>query len=152
METSKAFHTRSPFQLILFAFLIFTVLECSKEDPLPDTEIPGVIYLGRGYDVFEAYAEASSIREPMIELGGEYEAITALGRDFKIPTEIDYLPYVFGDVLSYYGSSAKIFQRSLSVKAGLSGSYLGFSGSVETGFQSGHYERAMRIKILPSQI
>lgn len=81
-------------------------------------------YLGSGYDVCGEYADAGSIKRKLFDFS-------------RVPKrDIRQLSNRKSDFFSVVGSTVEEYQGSLSVKAGISGSYGLFSGSVEASFDS----------------
>lgn len=81
-------------------------------------------YLGSGYDVCGEYADAVSIKKKLFDLN-------------RVPKkDIRRLPNRSADFFSVVGKTVEEYQQSLTIKAGVNGSYGLFSGSVETSFTS----------------
>jgi len=86
-----------------------------------DPETPGYDQLGSGYDVFTAYADAEFVKNKILDLA-------ALNRDAKL---VEF-PVDKFSVNQFQGTTIDSYVTSLSVSAGLSGSYAFFSGSINT--------------------
>ena len=81
-------------------------------------------YLGSGYNVCGEYANGVSVKKKLFDLD-------------KVPSkDIRKLSNRSADFFSVVGQSVEEYQKSLAVKAGISGSYKLFSGSVEASFNS----------------
>ena len=81
-------------------------------------------YLGSGYDVCGEYADGVSIKRKIFDLD-------------RVPKkDIRQLSNRRADFFSVVGKTVKEYQKSLSIKAGISGSYGLFSASVEASFNT----------------
>ena len=81
-------------------------------------------YLGSGYDACGRYADGVSIKRKIFDLD-------------RVPKKyIRQLSNRSADFFSVVGETVEEYQHSLGVKAGISGSYKLFSGSVEASFNS----------------
>ena len=83
-------------------------------------------FLGSGYDVCGHYADAGSVKKKIFDLESTPEDCK---RD--MPNQRAY-------VYSFECKSANEYQQKLSAKAGVEGTYLLFSGSVESSFDMLH--------------
>ena len=88
---------------------------------LVDPETPGYDQLGSGYDVFTAYADAEFVKNKILD-------VDALNHDAKLVQ----FPVDKFSVNQFQGTTIDEYVTSLSVSAGLSGSYAFFSGSINT--------------------
>lgn len=106
--------------------------------PDKDYTMPGVGVLGCGYDVFGEYANATSIRSRALTLG----ALTKFNpyndgdtnHNYQKPASVTLTVSEHGNFSSISGSNYIDFSNQLAVKAGLSGSYGFFSGSIQSNF------------------
>ncbi|NLV16697.1 MAG: hypothetical protein GXY50_05785 [Syntrophomonadaceae bacterium] len=98
-----------------------------KDKPLKvmhtENDIPVVMDIGRGYDVFGVYANVGSLRQPVLDTDklinqGKMERIT-------------YSEYEQG---FNEGRSIREYSKSMSTKASAGGSFLGFGGSVNANY------------------
>lgn len=115
----------------LALILLFT--SCSKLpgpfDPFDDPEtIDGFMDLGAGYDVFDNFADAAKVREHILD----YKKLNADGLVEKKDLENS-------SFLKTSGTSISTYSSSLSASVGLQGSYMFFSGSIETNFSKERY-------------
>ena len=121
--------------LVLIALLIGTTYQCKKDSsPIPTTHLPGLNYLGRGYDFFGEYADGNSAKNALIAFDKYDKAIDAYGTDYAIPSEVDYLMTNKNTVNSTYGQTILDYQKEFSSSLGISGSYLGFNASIDINF------------------
>ena len=86
------------------------------------------IDLGAGYDVFDNFADAGKVGEHILD----YQKLNADGLVEKKDLENS-------SFLRTSGSSISTYTSSLSVSVGLQGSYMFFSGSIETNFSKERY-------------
>ncbi|MCU0460204.1 MAG: MAC/perforin domain-containing protein [Bacteroidales bacterium] len=98
-------------------------------DPFDDPEtIDGFKDLGAGYDVFDNFADEAKVREHILD----YSKMNADGlvemKDLENST-----------FLKTSGTSISTYSSSLSASVGLQGSYMFFSGSIETNFSKERY-------------
>jgi len=93
-----------------------------------ETVLSGKDFLGRGYDVFSNYADPIEVKAKVLD----FEAMNDDGLIEQIQLEKSEFQTIEGESVSDYMSK-------LSVNAGVSGSYAGFSGSVEVNFDESHY-------------
>lgn len=98
-------------------------------DPFDDPEsIDGFMDIGAGYDVFENFADELKVKEHILD----YSKLNADGLVEKKDIEITTFMKSSGTSISTYSSS-------LSASVGLQGSYMFFSGSIETNFSKERY-------------
>ncbi len=86
-----------------------------------DPATPGYQQLGSGYDVFTAYADAEFVKNKILDL-------EALNRDARLVQ----FPVDKFSVAQFQGTTISDYVSSLSISAGLSGSYGFFSGSINS--------------------
>lgn len=89
---------------------------------MDDTRALALEYLGSGYDLSGKYADGVSIKRRIFDL------------DRVLKKDIRQLPNPMTNYFIVTGESVKEYQDSFSNKAGISGSYGLFSGSVERSF------------------
>ena len=98
-------------------------------DPFDDPEsIDGFMDIGAGYDVFENFADELKVKEHILD----FSKLNADGLVEKKDIEITTFMKSSGTSISTYSSS-------LSASVGLQGSYMFFSGSIETNFSKERY-------------
>ncbi|MDZ7634881.1 MAG: MAC/perforin domain-containing protein [Bacteroidales bacterium] len=113
--------------------VVLVLTSCSKLpgpfDPFEDPEtIDGFKDLGAGYDVFDNFADAAKVREHILD----YQKLNADGLVEKKDLENS-------SFLKTSGTSISTYSSSLSASVGLQGSYMFFSGSIETNFSKERY-------------
>lgn len=78
---------------ILFLLYFFFTTGCEEDNPVePDPNsnlLPGVAYIGHGYNVFGDYAKAEFVKSPLFEYD-DYSTVTVGGKSFNIPSEVQY--------------------------------------------------------------
>jgi MAC/Perforin domain len=97
--------------------------------------IPGIQWLGHGYDVFNgAYLNSGSVRgEPLFDWG-KTTSITFNERTYSLPETIYYSPLSDFDSEFYSAKRSNEYQQSLSAKLSLGGEYEFFKGSLDADF------------------
>lgn len=98
--------------------------------------LPGLEYMGWGYNVFGTYAEPSQLKWPLFDLNAQqlvacahpYDMFKTF--DFVLPTP----PLLTTMTNSFYGKTASEYLTSMSIRAGLTGAYNGFFGSISTDY------------------
>ncbi|MEZ4940942.1 MAG: MAC/perforin domain-containing protein [Saprospiraceae bacterium] len=126
----------------LLTFLLVTLLYCKADDdtvPLNADQLPGLEYLGRGYDFFGEYADVSAVKSPLIELKNFVREVNAYGIPYAIPENVDFILYNKNEINSIYGQDIREYQENLSISAGVKVKYLGFKASVKTNFAQQYY-------------
>ena len=88
-------------------------------------DIPVVMRVGRGYDVFGKYASVDSLKEPVLDSG-------RLIQDKKI----ERIRFDQGGDSQVTSESIRSYSNSMSTKISASASYYGFSGSIKTNFDT----------------
>lgn len=138
------------FSLILsIGFLLCFVFTtgCEENNPVEpdpnDNLLPGVAYIGHGYNVFGDYAKAEFVKSPLFEYN-DYSTVTVGGKSFNIPSDIQYT-YVNGaEFKSVSGMDSYQYRESMTINASLSGQYSFFSLSVKNNYSEEHYRSNYR--------
>lgn len=131
--------TISPWIMAL-ALLAFSA--CQKDASVPEPvnlpELPGLHYLGRGYNAFGDYATAGELKAPLIsfrhfrkEVAGAYE--------YKVPEEVEVQAVNESRFESFSAPDIEKFQNQLQASAGLDGGFPFFSGAIAASFEAVHY-------------
>jgi len=98
-------------------------------DPFEDPEsIDGFMDIGAGYDVFDNFADEANVREHILDYGKLNDDGLVEKRNIEI-----------GTFLKTSGTSISTYSSSLSASVGLEGSYMFFSGAIETNFSQERY-------------
>ncbi|OQA08781.1 MAG: hypothetical protein BWY65_01359 [Firmicutes bacterium ADurb.Bin373] len=90
-----------------------------------EADIPVVMRVGRGYDVFGKYASVDSLKEPVLDTA-------KLIKDQKM----ERIRFDQGENKQTVSESIRSYSNSMSTKISASGSYFGFGGSVKANFDS----------------
>ncbi len=91
-----------------------------------EADLPIVMRLGRGYDVFGKYAAVDSLKQPVLD-------IAKLVRDNRV----ERMRLDSGENYQTAEQTIKKFSKSMSNKAKVGGDFLFFGGSVSSNFSSG---------------
>ena len=132
---------------IIFLFFFVFITGCEEDNPIepdPSTNLlPGVAYIGHGYNVFGDYAKAEFVKSPLFQYDN-YSTVTVGGKSFNIPSEVQYT-YVNGaEFKSVYGLNSYQYRESMTINASLSGQYSFFSLSVKNNYNEEHYRSNYR--------
>ncbi len=92
---------------------------------MDEADIPVVMRVGRGYDVFGKYASVDSLKQPVLDT-------TKLIQDQKM----ERIRFDQGENRQIISESIRSYSNSISTKISASGSYFGFGGSVKANFDS----------------
>ncbi len=84
--------------------------------------------IGRGYDIFGAYADRTEVKEPVLDAG----ALLQAGLIEEIALESS-------DYHGVGGTSIASYATALMQSCGVSGSYNGFSGAIKQAFSENRY-------------
>ena len=115
--------------LICVVVLVLAFASCDWFGPGVDDEILGEMqFLGRGYDVFGNYADPLALKAEVLDFDS-----------MKAARLIEQTKLETSDFRTIEGVTANEYMSELSERAGVSGSYAGFSGSVEVNFSESHY-------------
>lgn len=90
-----------------------------------ESDIPVVMRIGRGYDVFGKYASVDSLKQPVLDT-------SKLIKDQKM----ERIRFDQGENNQVTSESIRSYSNSISTKIGASGSYFGFGGSIKANFDS----------------
>ena len=95
-----------------------------------EADIPVVMRIGRGYDVFGKYASVDSLKQSVLDT-------TKLIQDQKM----ERIRFDQGENTQIASESIRTYSNSMSTKIGASGSIFGFGGSVNTNFDQTRTEK-----------
>ena len=90
-----------------------------------EADLPIVQRIGRGYNVFDKYASALSLKNAVLD-------VSQLLQDQRV----ERIRFDHGEESHYASESIRSYSNSRSVCLGASGSYFGFGGSVNSSFDS----------------
>ena len=114
----------------------------SEPDPMQNL-LPGVSYMGHGYNVFGDYAKAEYVKSALFKFDN-YQTISINGKSFNLPSDIEYIYTNTSDFHSVSGLSSHEYRSSMSINASLSGSYSFFSVSVTNNYNEQYYKSNYR--------
>jgi len=92
--------------------------------------LSGMKFLGLGYDVFNDYADPYQVKGAVLDFN-------SLDNDGLI----EQIQLEKSEFDTIEGNSVQEYQSKLSERAGVSGSFAGFSGAVKVNFDSSHYTK-----------
>ena len=92
---------------------------------MSEADIPVVMRIGRGYDVFGKYASVDSLKQPVLDTGKLIQN-----------QRMERIRFDQGENIENVSESIRSYSNSMSTKLSASGSYFGFGGSVKTNFDS----------------
>ncbi len=108
-------------------FALLSQSSCNLSGP-EDEILTGMDFLGRGYDVFNNYADPLEVKAEVLD----FEAMRA-------GNLIERLQLEKSEFQTIEGLTVNEYMDKLSERASVSGSYAGFSGSVTVNFDESHY-------------
>ena len=124
---------------ILCGQMMFVLAQDTPEEKKPETNsvakkpLKEEIWVGRGYDITDQYANRKSAREPIINIGADDNGkpiILAGEQTF----EIEVLEDGGTKLDDFFGENLSEFQKEFSNRLDISGSYGIFSGHLKTNF------------------
>lgn len=120
--------------------LAFSACEKDKSEPLPTNlrDLPGVGYLGQGYNAFGDFAATDELKAALIDFE-QYRKEQVGDKEYRVPEEVNVQLVESNAFLSFLGQTPAEFQGSQMAAVGLSGGYPYFSGAVLSNFQVVHY-------------
>ena len=122
---------------------------CSEDNPTqaePDPTqnlLPGVSYMGHGYDIFGDYAKSEFVKSPLFKYDN-YQTVAVQNKNYNIPSDMEYTMVNTSYFKSVYGLSSYEYRESMSINANLSGSYSFFSLSVTNNYNQEYYRSNRR--------
>ncbi|MDW7671909.1 MAG: stalk domain-containing protein [Bacillota bacterium] len=90
-----------------------------------EADIPVVMRIGRGYDVFAKYASVESLKQPVLDTGKLIQN-----------QRMERIRYDEANSTQTVSESIRSYSQSISTSIGASGSYFGFGGSVKSNFDT----------------
>lgn len=134
-----------PSRIGVMILLVLCCMSCGEESstqPAPnpnDNALPGVSFMGHGYDVFGEYAKSEHVKSPLFQYGS-WSTVTVQGKAYTIPTDIAYTSVNTADFRSVYGLTSHEYRYQMSVNASLSASFSFFSMSVTNNYSEDYYK------------
>ena len=95
-----------------------------------EADIPVVMRVGRGYDVFGKYASVDSLKQPVLDTGKLIQS-----------QKMERIRYDEGVNSQNISESIRSYSNNMSTKISASGSYFGFGGSVKANFDSARTQK-----------
>ena len=121
-------------------FLAFS--SCKKDDTEPDPvnlmELPGVSYLGHGYNAFGDWANFVELKGELIPFE-QYRRLQVNGAEYKIPEAVEYVALDENEYVTYYGQNAETFRQQYATASGLGSEAPYFSGLASSRFLPSEY-------------
>ncbi|MDF2544780.1 MAG: rane attack complex component/perforin/complement [Herbinix sp.] len=101
--------------------------------------IPGLDSLGKGYNVFDLYADPKSTTIDLFELG-EQEQVSVLRKDYYKPKTVNVQEILQGNFYSYNDLTISGYLNKLKTSTSLEGEYNFFTGSLNVDFEKTEIE------------
>ena len=118
---------------------------CKKDETEPDpvnlTELPGVAFLGHGYNTFGDWANPDEVKNAMISFEN-YRKVVVNGADYKLPEEVEYTMLEENEFVPYFGPNADTYRKQFVLAAGLNNEHSYFNGVVGRHFVQSEYRLA----------
>ncbi|KAI0684446.1 hypothetical protein BC835DRAFT_637235 [Cytidiella melzeri] len=117
--------------------------ETSMDNDTPSNLIPGLNILGSTYNVLNGkYADSKSTIQQVIDWDKLDFRIQEFGptKSYNIPTVVNFSRHTTSDLRTSYGKTTADYAKSLSVHAGLEGSFPGFSASASADYSQSQRE------------
>jgi hypothetical protein len=138
-------------RILFISIAIFLFNNCSEDNPTePNPEpdptqnlLPGISYMGHGYNIFGEYAKAEYVKSPLFKYDS-YQSETVQGNSYNVPSEIQYTMVNTSDFKKVYGLNSYQYREKLAINANLSGSYGFFSASITNNYSEEHYRSNYR--------
>lgn len=146
MKNFKNFFSTTIFILLLFLTFIIGCKEDSPTEPKSDPTsnlLPGVAYMGHGYNVFGDYAKTEYVKSALFKYDS-YQAVSVNGKSYNVPSDIEYIYINAADFKSVSGINSHEYREKMEINASLSGSYSFFSLSVKNNYSEEHYRSNYR--------
>ncbi len=127
--------------MLLLALCTVSCEEDSPAQPSPnpdDNALPGVSYMGHGYNVFGEYAKSEHVKSPLFKYDS-YRTVTVKDVSYNLPDAIEYTTVNTSDFKSIYGLNSHEYMNELSVNVNMQGSYSFFSMSVTNNYNEKNY-------------
>lgn len=136
---------------IIFSLLLFFLFGtgCKESNPTqtePDpTEnlLPGVSYMGHGYNAFGDYAKTEYVKSALFKYDN-YQSVSVNGKSYNLPSNIDYIYVNTSDFKSISGLNSHTYRERMGINASLGGSYSFFSLSVKNNYDEEYYKSNYR--------
>ena len=129
--------------------LALCVASCEKDNSTqppnnPDVNaLPGVSYMGHGYNVFGEYAKSEHVKSSLFKYD-TYRSVVVKDKSYNVPTAIEYTTVNNSEFTSVYGLNSHEYMNALSVNVKLEGSYSFFSMSVTNNYNEKYFRSNYR--------
>ena len=135
--------------VITIMIAISLVTGCSEDNPTQsesnptDNLLPGVAYMGHGYNVFGDYAKTEYVKSALFKYDS-YQTVSVNGKSYNVPSDIEYIYVNSADFKSVSGINSHEYRSKMGINASLSGSYAFFSLSVKNNYDEEYYRSNYR--------
>jgi len=133
---------------ILLLLCIAFATGCEEDNPTEpadptDNLLPGVSYMGHGYNVFGDYAKTEFVKSALFKYDS-YQTVEVNGKSYNVPSDIEYIYVNTAEFKSISGINSQEYRERLGINASLSGSYSFFSMSVTNNYNEELYKNNYR--------
>jgi hypothetical protein len=133
---------------ILLLLCIAFATGCEEDNPTEpadptDNLLPGVSYMGHGYNVFGDYAKTEFVKSALFKYDS-YQTVEVNGKSYNVPSDIEYIYVNTAEFKSISGINSHEYRERLGINASLSGSYSFFSMSVTNNYNEELYKNNYR--------
>ena len=142
------FRKKFSFLISILLLLFLAFVNGCEDNPTESAEptdnlLPGVSYMGHGYNVFGDYAKTEYVKSALFKYDS-YQTVEVSGKSYNIPSDIEYTIVNESDFKRTYGLNSYEYRESMSINASLSGSYSFFSMSVTNNYNEEYYKSNYR--------
>lgn len=134
-----------PFLWVAGLAFLTAFSSCKKDETEPEpvnlTELPGVSFLGHGYNAFGNWACPGEVKEAMISFD-DYRRLEVNGAEYKIPEDAAYTALNENVFVRYFGQDPEAYRNQFATAAGLSNDAPYFAGAVTGHFTQSEYRLA----------
>ena len=130
---------------LILSVSVVLISGCSDNPtgPKPDHFLPGVAYMGHGYDIFGQYARADYVKAPLLEYKG-YQSVAVGDESFDVPSAIQYVSLNTADFRSVYGVNAYEYTEGLAINAHVEGGTWAFQAGLTDNYSEEQYRSKYR--------
>jgi hypothetical protein len=145
------YHLKKSLMVYLAVVLLCMIIHgCDKSSTDPNTNpdpqenlLPGVSYMGYGYNIFGEYARAEYVKSPLLKYD-DYQTVTVKSQAYYIPVDVQYTSVNTADFTSVSGLNSYEYRESLGIKASLGASTPAFRFSITNIFSEEQYRSNYR--------
>ena len=148
METEMSTMLRRAVSIAML-LLVLCAGSCDEDnstDPAPNPDedaLPGVSYMGHGYNVFGEYAKSDHVKSPLLKYDA-YQTVTVKEKSYNVPSAIEYTTVNTADFQGVSGVNSMEYMNGLNVNVNAEGTYSFFSMSVTNNFSEKEYRSKYR--------